>query len=81
MTALPYRLKDMQISMDKQLDLLRLVVQKMEIVSEADQYDEGWFYTYSMPRKYTFSGDEQPDEGLDVVALDSKSSSAIIPRV
>ena len=27
--------------MDKQYDLLRLIVQKMEIVTEADDYDEG----------------------------------------
>lgn len=81
MTVLSYRLKDIQISMNKQLDLLRLVVQKMEIVSEVDQYDEGWFYTCSMPRKYTFSGDEQSDEGFDAIAFDSKSNSAIIPHV
>jgi hypothetical protein len=31
----------MQQMMEKQHDLLRLIVQKMEIVSEADQYDEG----------------------------------------
>ena len=27
--------------MDKQYDLLKLIVQKMEIVTEADDYDEG----------------------------------------
>lgn len=36
-----YRLRDVQTQLDKQYDLLRLMVQKMEIVSEADQFDEG----------------------------------------
>ena len=27
--------------MDKQQELLRLIVQKMEIISEADEFDEG----------------------------------------
>ena len=27
--------------MDKQYDLLKLIVQKMEVVTEADDYDEG----------------------------------------
>ena len=31
----------MQSLIEKQHELLRLVVQKMEIVAEADQYDEG----------------------------------------
>ncbi|XP_071487930.1 LOW QUALITY PROTEIN: transient receptor potential cation channel subfamily A member 1-like [Diadema antillarum] len=35
------RLKDMSGLMEKQYDLLRLVVQKMEIRSEADERDEG----------------------------------------
>uniref|UniRef100_A0A914VC02 Ion transport domain-containing protein n=1 Tax=Plectus sambesii TaxID=2011161 RepID=A0A914VC02_9BILA len=35
------RLRDVQTQLDKQYDLLRLMVQKMEIVSEADQFDEG----------------------------------------
>nr|XP_039270319.1 transient receptor potential cation channel subfamily A member 1-like isoform X1 [Styela clava] len=35
------RLKEMQITMNKQHDLLRLIVQKMEIRSEADEQDEG----------------------------------------
>lgn len=34
-------MKEMQTQLDKQYDLLRLIVQKMEIVSEADQFDEG----------------------------------------
>uniref|UniRef100_A0A914W205 Transient receptor potential cation channel subfamily A member 1 n=3 Tax=Plectus sambesii TaxID=2011161 RepID=A0A914W205_9BILA len=35
------RLREVQTQLDKQYDLLRLIVQKMEIVSEVDQYDEG----------------------------------------
>ncbi len=31
----------MQIQQEKQYDLLRLIVEKMEIVSEADHMDEG----------------------------------------
>jgi hypothetical protein len=34
-------MKSMQQMMDKQYALLRLIIQKMEIISEADQYDEG----------------------------------------
>ncbi|XP_071965136.1 transient receptor potential cation channel subfamily A member 1-like isoform X2 [Antedon mediterranea] len=35
------RIKEMQQQMGKQLDLLKLIVQKMEIKSEADDQDEG----------------------------------------
>lgn len=35
------RLKNIQSSLDKQYDLLRLIVQKMEIRSEAEDQDEG----------------------------------------
>lgn len=35
------RLKDMQVTLVKQHELLRLIVQKMEIQSEADNQDEG----------------------------------------
>ena len=35
------RLKDLSASMDKQHELLRLVVQKMEIHSESDDHDVG----------------------------------------
>uniref|UniRef100_A0A914UXB1 Ion transport domain-containing protein n=1 Tax=Plectus sambesii TaxID=2011161 RepID=A0A914UXB1_9BILA len=35
------RLKEVQTQLDKQYDLLRLIVQKMDIISEADQFDEG----------------------------------------
>ena len=31
----------MQTQLDKQYDLMHLIVQKMDIVSEADQFDEG----------------------------------------
>ena len=34
-------MKDMSSLLEKQYDLLRLVVQKMEIRSEADERDEG----------------------------------------
>ena len=36
-----FRLKEVQTQLDKQYDLMRLIVQKMDIVSEADQFDEG----------------------------------------
>ena len=35
------RMKTMQAMLDRQYQLTRLIVQKMEIVSEADQLDEG----------------------------------------
>ena len=35
------RLQHISTNMDKQYDLLKLIVQKMEIVTEADDYDEG----------------------------------------
>lgn len=34
-------MKDMDVSLQKQYDLLRLIVQKMEIVTEEDKRDEG----------------------------------------
>ncbi|XP_041484073.1 transient receptor potential cation channel subfamily A member 1-like isoform X1 [Lytechinus variegatus] len=40
-SKLKRRLKNMSMMMDKQYELMRLVVQKMEIRSEADEKDEG----------------------------------------
>ena len=42
----------MQTTLDKQHELLRLIVQKMEIHSEADNQDEGSLHNADMkPRK------------------------------
>ena len=40
-TLLKYRLKDMSSSLERQHELLKLVVEKMEIHSEAFEKDEG----------------------------------------
>lgn len=37
--SFPPRIKEMSSMLEKQLSLLKLIVQKMEITSEADEYD------------------------------------------
>ena len=60
------RIKKMQSTLDKQHDLLRLIVQKMEIRSEADNQDEG-----SIHRP-----DEKPRKSLS--ALTKTTSSKLL---
>lgn len=35
----PFRMKEMSSMLEKQHNLLKLIIQKMEITSEADEYD------------------------------------------
>lgn len=35
----PFRMKEMSSTLEKQHNLLKLIIQKMEITSEADEYD------------------------------------------
>ena len=41
-------MKEISLNMEKQHDLLRLIVQKMEIYTEADNRDEGLRSTHSL---------------------------------
>lgn len=57
-----HRMKEMSSSLEKQHNLLKLIIQKMEITSEADEYDgpvniRGMWQTLSQakPRKHTVS--------------------------
>ena len=64
-----YRLKELASSMEKQHELLRLVVQKMEIHSEAEQRDVG-----------DVISSEAPSKGGRQVGWSSSLLRAVVPR-
>ncbi|XP_044151009.1 transient receptor potential cation channel subfamily A member 1 isoform X1 [Bufo gargarizans] len=67
------RLKDLSTIMQKQHELIKLIIEKMEIVSEADDEDQQDFFQHNKPKKHKI---ERKESKWDCVMKAVKCKSA-----